>query len=177
MSSEPPKDPRIEPLDYISGVKVVDIGDLRVARGMSRRPASACGHLHLNYDSQERRIWCSDCEQNVDPFDAFTKLTEHFDRANADLRRRQEVMQEAEEHAIVSIAAKVIDKAWRRQGSVPACPVCGHGIFPEDFKRGLPSSLGKDFAAHRRAAIGKPVRNPLVSSGDVGASLAPESRF
>src|SRR5690606_34525923 len=72
------KRPPIEPLDYISGVKVVDIGDIRVARGMSRRPASSCKHHHLHYDTAERRIWCRDCETDVEAFDSFKMLVERF---------------------------------------------------------------------------------------------------
>ena len=44
------KTPPIVEQEYLSGLKVVDIGDLRVARGMSRRPVSTCHHRPLVYD-------------------------------------------------------------------------------------------------------------------------------
>lgn len=41
----------IEPQDYLYGTKVVQIEDLRVARGMTRRPVSSCRHRKLVYDN------------------------------------------------------------------------------------------------------------------------------
>ncbi|WP_245006764.1 hypothetical protein ACK3BE_20030 [Pseudomonas mandelii] len=52
-------DAPIEPPDYLYGVNVVQIEDLRVAKGMSRRLASSCQHKKLVYDDKERRVWCS----------------------------------------------------------------------------------------------------------------------
>lgn len=144
------RDPKIEPLEYLHGVKVVDIGDLRVARGMTRRPHSACPHRQLRYDTHERRIWCADCEMNVEAFDAFTIVVEHFSNAEANIARRRLVLEEAEKHNVISLAAKVIDKAWRSHKSVPACPHCHNGLFPEDFKNGIGTSLGRDYAEARR---------------------------
>jgi hypothetical protein len=88
MTGDILKNHPITPLDYLSGVKVVDIGDIRVARGMSRRPASSCEHKQLHYDKQERRIWCANCEQNVDPFDAFELIASHFYNETQKLNRR-----------------------------------------------------------------------------------------
>lgn len=141
-----------EPIDeqsYLSGVKVVDIGDLRVSRGKTRRPASVCRHRRLSYDPQERRVWCRDCEKDVEAFDAFTGLVEQFNGALEALRRREKAIAEAEAFQVRSVAAKNIDQAWRSRNMVPACPSCGHGLFPEDF-RGSPAMLGKDFAQARR---------------------------
>lgn len=152
MAEDTPKDPAIEPHEYLYGVKVVDIGDLRVARGMSRRPATSCKHRNMRYDSSERRIWCPDCEQNVDAFDAFTQLVEMFSRAKEAHDRREQHLKEAETFQIRSLAAKEIDKAWRSKNSVPACPHCRQGLFPEDFKDGIKCSLGRDYAEARRLA-------------------------
>lgn len=140
------KHPPIEPLDYVSGVKVVDIGDLRVARGMSRRPHSSCAHHHLHYDTGERRIWCPDCETNVDPFDAFKMLVEYFHNASEKLERRAREVKEAEDHAVISVAAKEVDRAWRSRKMVPACPHCREPLFPDDFKNGIKASYGREYA-------------------------------
>lgn len=129
------KDPPIVEQDYLYGMKVVDIGDLRVARGMSRRPFSTCKHRPLVFDTKERRIWCKDCESNIEPFDAFLQIVEMFDRAAKDIERRQAEVAAAREHSILRIAAKKMDEKWRRKKMVPACPHCGSGIFPEDVDR------------------------------------------
>lgn len=75
----------IEPQDYIYGVKVVQIEDLRVARGLTRRPLSSCAHKKLVYDHNERRIWCSDYETEVEAFDAFEGLVSRLSAANGRL--------------------------------------------------------------------------------------------
>lgn len=80
-------DPIIEP-GFLGGVKVVTIGDLRVARGLSRRPYSSCSHRALIYDQSERRIWCQDCEKDVDHFAAFIHLVEQYDGAPAQMAAR-----------------------------------------------------------------------------------------
>ncbi|MEF2073507.1 hypothetical protein [Consotaella aegiceratis] len=144
MSDEPIEEP-----DFVGGVKVVDIGDIRVARGLTRRPASSCKHHRVNYDSRERRIWCKDCERDVDAFDAFLLLVEYFDREKARLDSREQRLKEAEAFQARSIAAKEIDKAWRSRTMVPCCPACGQGLFPEDFKSGV-AMLGRDYAEARR---------------------------
>ena len=71
-------DAPIEPHEYLYGVKVVQIEDLRVARGLTRRPfrPAVTGRWST---TTERRIWCSDCETEVEPFDAFMHLVQVFD--------------------------------------------------------------------------------------------------
>ena len=123
------------PQDYLSGVKVVDIGDLRVARGLSRRPYSSCKHRPLVYDQQERRIWCKDCEKDVEPFDAFLMLVENFHRAASEIERGRAALAEAQQHNVIRVAAKQMDEHFRRKNMVPACPHCGTGIFPEDVPK------------------------------------------
>ncbi len=144
MTDEP-----IEEQAYLSGVTVVDIGDIRVARGLTRRPHSACRHKRLRYDPRERRVWCADCEKDVDSFDAFVQLTEQYHRAYVDMKDRQQRLDEVERFQARLIATKTIEKAWRSTTMVPACPSCGNGLFPEDF-RCEPTMLGKDYALARR---------------------------
>lgn len=144
------KDTPIISQDYIAGVKVVDIGDLRVSRGMTRRPYSSCKHTRLQYDPNERRVWCPECEKNIEPFDAFELLVQNFDRQNKALAHRRHKIEELEGFNIISLAAKAIDKAWRKRKLVPMCPSCKEGLFPEDFKDGV-SLTGRDYALARRA--------------------------
>lgn len=144
MADEP-----ITPQEYRFGVTVVDIGDVRVSRGMTRRPFSACRHRRLLYDLSERRIWCRDCERDIEPYAAFVILVEEMDGAWKSLQERAKELKEAESFQLRSIAAKTIDQAWRSRDMVPACPSCGNGLFPEDFKK-RPTMLGKDYAAARR---------------------------
>lgn len=152
--------PPIEPQQYVGGVTVVDFGDIRVARGMTRRPHRTCRHHALRYDDHERRIWCADCETDVEPFDAFKVLVEHFDGAQRKARKMLDEAKEAHDHQLISIAAKEMDHHFRRRNMVPACPHCRAGIWPEDVKRmGL---VGKEYDKARR------VRAALLSDRGEG---------
>lgn len=141
----------IEEQNFIMGVKVVNIGDVRVSRGLSRRHHSSCPHPTLTYDTAERRIWCKDCESDVEAFDAFLILVTYFDRAEKGIARRQTALIEAETFQVRSLAAKAIDEAWRKRDSIPCCPHCHAGLFPEDFKNGRMSTMGREFAEARRS--------------------------
>ena len=146
------KDPPIEPQDFIHGMKVIDIGDYRVSRGFSRRESSLCPHINLVYDQAERRIWCKDCEKNVEGFDAFLLLAKNFSKQSEKLFDRENKVSEAEKHSLISIAAKVLDEAWRAKKMIPCCPHCKEGLFPEDFKNGC-GFLGKSYALERQRRI------------------------
>lgn len=148
------KDPPIVEMEYLSGLKVVDIGDIRVARGKSRRPYSACKHRAMAYDQQERRIWCKDCETDIEPFDAFLVICEHFNSAASRLERERQVIEEAKAHNIIRIAAKRIDELFRRKNMVPCCPHCSAGIFPEDVAK--MASVNRKWEEVRRARKDKP---------------------
>lgn len=130
-------DTPIDPQDYIFGVKVVDIGDIRVARGMSRRPYMQCRHTNLVYNQDERRVWCADCETNIEGFDAFKILVEKWDSATKELNRRRDEIKQAETLFIRSRAAKVLDEHWRKKNTSPCCPHCNNALLPEDMLKGL----------------------------------------
>jgi hypothetical protein len=147
------RDPPIQEMDFIMGPGVVDIGDYRVSRGMTRRPYSACKHRRLLYDTRERRVWCKDCEHEVESFDAFAGLVAQYAAAADELRRRRERLEEAETFQARALATMELDKVWRKRKMVPACPHCHNGLFPEDFKNGVGTMLGRDYAEARAAAI------------------------
>ena len=144
-------DAPIEPHEYLYGVKVVQIEDLRVARGLTRRPLSSCKHKKLVYDDKERRVWCSDCEAEVEPFDAFTQLVGVFSSAKSKIDRRMQELAEAEKFAMRSRAAKRMDEYWRSQTMAPLCPHCNGAILPEDVVNGLAqTSKSIEIAARKR---------------------------
>jgi hypothetical protein len=144
--------------DFLGGVKVVDFGDVRVARGFTRRHHSNCRHRQMVYDLRERRIWCKDCERDIEPFEAFRLLIEQVNDVTINLARREQLVSAAEKHHVRSLAAKAVDEVWRSRGMVPACPCCGAGLFPEDFKNGVQSTLGRDYAEALRKKMGRPLR-------------------
>ncbi|MDH2051202.1 hypothetical protein [Achromobacter marplatensis] len=137
----------IVPMEYVYGMKVVDIGDLRVARGMSRRVHSTCRHLRLAFDTSERRVYCQDCEKDVEPFDAFLQLVERHHHLEA---KAEKIRQDAA-HTVISRAAKRMDEAWRSKTMAPLCPHCTKAIMPEDVVNGV-GMTSKEWEVRRRAA-------------------------
>lgn len=142
-------DAPIKPESFFGGVKVVDIGDLRVARGLTRRPLSACRHLHLVYDDKERRVWCEDCESGVESFDAFKSLVERMDGHIKQLRRREKDLNESELFRARSRAVKALDAVWRSKKRTPTCPHCREALLPEDFASEV-QTTGRELARKRR---------------------------
>lgn len=149
MSDDDKRDPPIVEPGFIAGVTVVDFGDIRVARGLTRRHHASCPHKHMNYDPKERRIWCRDCERDVEAYDAFLIIVEHYDHAFKALVAREKRLAEAEAFKVRSLAAKAMDEAWRSRNMVPACPHCSYGLFPEYFKNGVGSMLSREYAQAR----------------------------
>jgi len=131
------KDPPIQEQSYLGGVKVIDIGDIRVARGLSRRPYTSCKHRALVYDTNERRVWCKQCESDVDAFDAFVAIVANFSAKADELEHREEALKQAQAFNIRAIATKVLDDVWRGRKMVPLCPHCKVGLLPEDFTNGV----------------------------------------
>lgn len=143
-------DAPIIPQDYTYGLKVVQIEDLRVARGMTRRPSSSCRHKKLVYDDKERRIWCSDCESEVEPFDAFVGLCEVFSAGANKLNRLLREAREAEKFQARSRAVKILDEAWRSKTMAPLCPHCHEAILPEDVAGGVAQASKQLVVASRK---------------------------
>lgn len=145
------KDPEIQEQDFLGGVKVVDIGDIRVARGLSRRAYSSCRHAQLVYDKTERRVWCKDCERDVEPFDAFESVVGQFYHAKRHYEALQRQVEEAQAHSMHLIACKNLESVWRGNKMAPACPHCREALLPEDFKT-LGLRVSAELARQKRIA-------------------------
>lgn len=143
----------IEEGNYIMS-PVVDIGDVRVARGLTRRAISSCKHNYMIYDSQERRVWCKDCEQEIDGFDAMLILIGQHQSAWQKIKKEREIVSEAIKFSLRRIATKEIDKVWRTKNMLPCCPSCNAGLLPEDFKNGVMSRVSREYEAKRRERQG-----------------------
>ena len=141
--------PITAPGDFKFGINVVDIGDIRVERGLSYRSPMRCLHHNVVYDEQERRIWCKDCEKGIDAFDFLKKLVEQYNGVRKSMLRREEELREAESFQARMRATKVMDHEWRKRSTVPVCPHCRQGIFPEDVADGI-GSMSKEFAQRMR---------------------------
>ena len=171
------QDPPIEPQTFVYGINVVDFGDARVARGLSRRPARVCRHRSIVYDTAERRIYCEDCQRTLDPFDAFLVLVENMGEAQDRLKRRAAEVKDAEAHAMISRAAKAVDLIWRTRDQAPVCKCCGHGILPEDMLEGHRTTSRKWEQARRAPYYAPEVQEALARlNRSRGVGLDPKNR-
>lgn len=143
-------DPPIEEQEYIVP-QVIDFGDIRVARGMSRRPAVQCVHNSLTYDLSERRVWCRDCETTLEGFDAFMVLVERWQMIDRDIRRKHAEAQEARASVVHRIAARELESIWRHKMAA-SCPHCNAGLLPEDVERCGSVSREIEIARRKRAS-------------------------
>ena len=144
MSLDAPIDeqPYIQP-------QVIDLGAVRVARGLSRRVYPACKHRQLRYDSADRRVWCADCETTLESFDAFMVFVDNFQAITDAARRRLDEANAAREAVIHRIAAREVEATWRGKMAV-TCPHCHRGILPGDPL----GAVSPDFEMARRARDG-----------------------
>jgi hypothetical protein len=125
----------IDPQSFLYGVKVVSIGDARVKRGLTRHSYTQCKHADLTYDEAQRRVFCNSCQSTISGFSAFLMLVERFDSAWKEIERRMEAAKAAETANLRRIVSKRLDEEWQKKDTVPCCPHCKEGLFPEDFMK------------------------------------------
>lgn len=133
------------------GAEVIDLDGVRVQRGLARRPwLSRCKHHRLVYCTDERRVWCEDCQRTIENFDAFMVLADNFQRMEAAAHRKLELADEAMRYSLIRRATKAVDRAWLGGWAV-ACPHCRAGILAEDYADGLGMQTARDYEMARRA--------------------------
>lgn len=88
------KTPPIVPLSNT----VIDIGDIRVARGLTK--GEPCPHERLVYSVETRRVWCADCETDLAPFDAFVLICVDGKKELENLGERAEKAEKKLYHAL-----------------------------------------------------------------------------
>jgi len=145
-----------EPIDeqnYLHGVNVIDFGDVRVMRGRTRREYSTCEHRALSYDPVERRVWCRDCEKEIDNFDAVLSLINNYHKAYKYLEKQTDEVLEAQQYNIKRIATKRLDKSWQSRTTVPCCPHCKTGLLPGDFTDVKIKTVSKELEKAKRNKI------------------------
>ena len=139
-----------KPITPAPNHKVVNINKMRLARGFTKRPYRTCKHMDLTYDTSERRIWCNDCEQNIEAFDVVVTMADHIGNAWAKINRAETEVAEAVSHNIRLIAARAMDKEWQSRSMVPCCPHCSRGLLPDDFRSGARGRVSKKLEVERR---------------------------
>lgn len=116
------------------GENVIQIGDFRIAQKQRSwlRSKSECRHLSIELDDNGGLVKCSDCKESLSPYWALSHLAEQFNSAYKKVEARAARVEEDKSANIHLIAARVVEKAWRRKQMVPTCPHCSCGIKPTD---------------------------------------------
>lgn len=156
--SQDPRDPPLEvfPPGGMLHPEVIDLADMRIRLGRTPIKATKCEHRHVLYSTSERRVWCEDCERTIDAFDALMTVSRYFEKMVGDLRRRHAAVRAAEEAALVSRAAKAVDRVWRGHRMAPCCPHCSGALLPEDFASGPRMETSREIEVARRKRDGEP---------------------
>lgn len=140
-------DAPIDELNYLR-CQIIDIGDLRVARGKARYEFAGCSHRRLTYDSDERRVWCTECEKTLPAFDAFMVVIRDYQGWFNNLTDRQAKIEEMEKTQLHLRGARAIEKSWMGRRA-PRCK-CGAAMLPEDFQSGRFPEVSLELARQAR---------------------------
>ncbi len=123
---------------------VIDIGEVRLSKKFQKQ----CAHKRLTYDPADRTVQCLDCERFIDPFSAFLQIVHNLESAKKRAERILAEAAEARDKELPTIAARKVEKAWRSQTMVPACPHCHEAIFSTDGFGG--AQVNKKMAIEKR---------------------------
>jgi hypothetical protein len=131
---------------------VVDLADVRIQRGQPPYNPNRCKHRKLIFANShdERRIWCAECEQTIDPFTAFVMLAERIDKMVGIVKDKMQKADAALGAVARLRAVKVLDRAWSGNVMAVACPHCKGGLLPEDFARGADQTSREIEIARRK---------------------------
>ena len=131
---------------------VISIGDWQIKRSSEHRiqKDGDCDHKHLELDERGDVVRCLKCGTQVSAFWAIKMISEQYNCSLRKLASERETVKQAKEENLHLLAAKKVEKAWRRRSMVPACPHCGRGIFPEDGLGG--SMINREMELRRRKA-------------------------
>lgn len=93
---------------------------------------TVCTHPSLWMDSNGQIVSCKDCGKQVSAYWALERCLNEYRRRWNELNRKARAQSEIATKTLRLKAARAMDKAWQRRGSVPSCPHCDRGIFPTD---------------------------------------------
>lgn len=119
---------------------IINIDDWKIQRlGQHRIAAEGdCDHKHIELDERGDIVRCMKCGIQLSAFWALKMLSDTYNQSLSRLKRERQALTEAKEKDLHLLAARKVERAWRRRDMTPACPHCGEGILPED---GLGNSL------------------------------------
>ncbi len=137
--------------------KVIQFGEARLRmRGRLGWKDERCKHLQLTYDDNGEIVTCDDCNMQIAPFWAMKMLASHYEKALAVVNQRRQRLAEETSRSLHLIAARKVESAWKKRGTVPCCPHCGLGILPQDGFGETQINRKIEMARRRAAPLHRP---------------------
>jgi hypothetical protein len=129
---------------------VLQFGDLQLRRRRSgfasTNKVESCPHSHVQLDDDGDIVKCLQCDRQLSAYWVLRRFVEFFLQEKRSLATERERLTEITQNNIQLIAARRIEKQWRRRTSLPACPHCHRGILPSDQL----FSISRDIELRRR---------------------------
>lgn len=123
-----------------------------------RRPGSAtprCLHPRTTIDELRGTVECRDCHAPVSAFWVLGQVAREENRCLENIRRLRAEAQELEGWVPFLRAMRKLEKRWRGRATLPACPHCHGGLWPDELERSS-VSLSLEIARRKKANIPLP---------------------
>src|SRR3954470_3702322 len=115
-----------------------------------KRPkgAAVCQHARTVIDEQAGTVTCRDCEVTLSAFWVLGRVAREENRAFERTRGLRAEADELMNWVPFLRAMRRLEKRWRGRVSLPACPYCHHGLWPEDLSSN--TSIHLEIARRKR---------------------------
>lgn len=97
-----------------------------------RRPLGACAHKRVVLDDSLSSVVCQDCEEVLSPYEALRAMVLKGEAIQQGIAKERQKLKKETSKALVMLAARQVQSAWRDPLHVPSCPHCGEGISAMD---------------------------------------------
>jgi hypothetical protein len=118
-----------------------------------KRPGgtAVCQHAKTVIDEQAGTITCRDCEATLSAFWVLGRIAREENRVFERIRSLRAEAETLKAWVPFLRAQRTLERRWRGRATLPVCPFCTHGLWPEDLQSGL--SLELEIARRRKDGL------------------------
>lgn len=120
--------------------KIVQIDQIRINRGLDK--VCKCESRKYTLDTTNRRVYCSSCGVQVDPYDAMYDMAFRWEQVNQQLKMSFEQMKQLSDYKPWLLTIRSLEKQYRGKKTLPCCPRCDQPFYLEELNHWM----GKPFA-------------------------------
>lgn len=119
-----------------------------------------CRHDHIEIDQTNRKVLCTDCKREVDPFEAICRLADHTSAWKTTWEAMRKDYRNLAGYVPHLRAVRDLEGMWRGN-RLPLCPHCKKGVTAEGMNRmgWVNKRYAEAVAEHERdaATVGEPI--------------------